>query len=114
VRIGERRVVVRIYPSRQEEGGTIVLFTDVTERRRVEALRLPLLGTTPGLPVGPLADLPLPSRWTLRFGDPVDLEGLGPEAAGDAAAVSRLAGRVRDTLQAMLDEGLAARRSVFL
>jgi 1-acyl-sn-glycerol-3-phosphate acyltransferase len=58
--------------------------------------------------------LPLPSRWSLRFGHPVDLSGAGPAAADDPATVNALTERVRATLQAMLDEELAARRSVFL
>ena len=58
--------------------------------------------------------LPLPSRWSLRFGDPIDMGGAGAAAADDAAAVAALTERVRATLQAMLDEEIAARRSVFL
>ncbi len=64
--------------------------------------------------VGAAAALPLPSRWSLRFGAPVALEGLGPDAALDAAVVNALTERVRATLQAMLDESVAARGSVFL
>jgi len=79
-----------------------------------EALRMPVLGAGAALPLGPLGDLPLPSRWMVRFGEPLDLGGLGPAAADDAAAVAALAARTREVLQAMLDESLAARRSVFL
>jgi 1-acyl-sn-glycerol-3-phosphate acyltransferase len=58
--------------------------------------------------------LPLPSRWSLRFGDPIDMGGAGAAAADDAATVAALTERVRATLQGMLDEEIAARRSVFL
>ena len=78
------------------------------------ALRLPLLAGLPAFPIGPLGGLPLPSRWTLRFGAPIDTGGLGPEAAQDAAVVARLNAATRGRLQALLDETLAARRSVFL
>ncbi len=80
------------------------------------------LGAALGLPALPLDSLrvgaaglvPLPSRWSLRFGDPIDLGGAGPDAVHDPSTVSALTERVRSTLQAMLDEDLAARRSVFL
>ncbi len=58
--------------------------------------------------------LPLPSRWSLRFGPPIPLGDHGPEAAEDATIVNVLTERVRATLQAMLEEDLAARGSVFL
>jgi 1-acyl-sn-glycerol-3-phosphate acyltransferase len=61
-----------------------------------------------------LVGLPLPSRWTLRFAEPIDVRSLGPDAASDPAAVNALAERVRSTLQVLLDEGVAARSSVFL
>jgi PAS domain S-box-containing protein len=40
IRIGERQVVVRTYPFREPDGGTIVLFNDVTEHKRIEAMLL--------------------------------------------------------------------------
>lgn len=77
-----------------------------------EALRLPLLAMAPRLPLGPIAFLPLPSRWSLRFGEPVQTAGRGSPA--DPAAVAALAEEVRSALQRMLDEDVAARRTVFL
>ena len=79
-----------------------------------ELLGVPLLSAGPSLRFGPAALLPLPSRWSLRFGDPVRTDGLGPAAADDPAAVNTLTERVRGTLQGMLDEDLAARSAVFL
>jgi 1-acyl-sn-glycerol-3-phosphate acyltransferase len=77
-----------------------------------DRLGLPILSSS-ALRFGPAALLPLPSRWTLRFGDPVDLSarGLSPE---DAPGVNAAAEEIRAGLQAMLDEDLAARGSVFL
>jgi 1-acyl-sn-glycerol-3-phosphate acyltransferase len=66
------------------------------------------------LRIAPAAVLPLPTKWSLRFGAPIALGGLGPEAAEDPASVNSLTDRVRATLQAMLDESVAARGSVFL
>ncbi len=79
-----------------------------------ERLGLPLLSLAPAVPLGPLAWLPLPSRWSIRFGDPLETAGLGPAAAEEPPSVAQLTERVRAELQRMLDEDVAARRSVFL
>jgi hypothetical protein len=79
-----------------------------------DALRLPALAAAPGLPLGPLGGLPLPSRWTLVFGEPVDLGGRDAEDAGRPEVVAGLAAEVRERLQATLDRAVAARSSVFL
>jgi 1-acyl-sn-glycerol-3-phosphate acyltransferase len=79
-----------------------------------DALNLPALAAAPGLPMGFLGGLPLPSRWKLLFGEPADLGGLGPDAAADSQAAARVAAQVRERLQAMLDRALAARNSIFV
>ena len=78
-----------------------------------ESLHLPLLALAPPLPLaGLLSWFPLPSRWSVRFGDPIAPPP--PERAEDAVAVAAAGERVRSELQRMLDADLAARRSVFL
>jgi 1-acyl-sn-glycerol-3-phosphate acyltransferase len=79
-----------------------------------ERLGVPLIGKGAALRFGPAAVLPLPSRWSLRFGAPIALGDHGPADAEDPAIVNVLTERVRATLQAMLEEDLAARGSVFL
>jgi len=79
-----------------------------------EFLGLPFLAMAPSLPLGPLGLLPLPSRWSVRCGEPVETRGLGPGAADDPAAVGALAESVRAAVQRLLDEDVAARKSVFL
>ncbi len=79
-----------------------------------ELLRIPLLAGQPALRLGPAGFLPLPSRWSLRFGQPIPTAAFGPGAADDAAVVAELAERTRLAVQAMLDEDVAARRSIFL
>jgi 1-acyl-sn-glycerol-3-phosphate acyltransferase len=77
-----------------------------------EALDLPLLAGAPGLPLGPLAWLPLPSRWSVRFGEPI---APAPGAsADDEATATALTESVRATLQRMLDEDVASRPSAYL
>ncbi len=81
-------------------------------------LGLPYFPVVPqmfALPVlGPLALLPLPSKWIIEYGDPIDTSDYGPEAADDPMAVFDLTDRVRDTIQQMLLRNLMGRRSVFL
>jgi 1-acyl-sn-glycerol-3-phosphate acyltransferase len=67
------------------------------------------------LPVlGPLALLPLPSKWVIEYGEPIDTTEYGPEAADDPMAVFDLTDQVRDRIQEMLYRNLMGRRSVFL
>ncbi len=79
-----------------------------------ERLGVPLLSANPALRLAPAALLPLPSRWSLRFGEPIPVAEHGPEAAEDPAVVNALAERVRAAVQSMLDEDVAARSAVFL
>ncbi|MBN9685066.1 MULTISPECIES: 1-acyl-sn-glycerol-3-phosphate acyltransferase [unclassified Corallococcus] len=78
----------------------------------------PLLGRLPGgflgFPSLPLtAPGPLPAKWTIRFGEPITMEGLAPEAADDLGEVQRLTERTRESIQGMLQALLRERRSVF-
>jgi 1-acyl-sn-glycerol-3-phosphate acyltransferase len=79
-----------------------------------ERLRLPLLGLAPGLPLRPLALLPLPARWSIHFGSPIEVKPHGPADAEDAGIVEELTQRTRTALQRMLDEDVESRRSTFL
>ncbi|RYZ41995.1 MAG: acyltransferase [Myxococcaceae bacterium] len=78
----------------------------------------PLLGRIPGgflgFPSLPLtAPGPLPAKWTIRFGEPLIMDGLPPESADDLGEVQRLTERTREAIQAMLQALLRERRSVF-
>ena len=74
----------------------------------------PFFPITPTFPLlGPLGAVPLPSRWRLEFGRPVDLSDLGPEAADDRALVLELSEHVRDLIQRMVYENLVKRRHAF-
>jgi 1-acyl-sn-glycerol-3-phosphate acyltransferase len=77
------------------------------------AMGLPHLPVTPTFPLfGPAGLLPLPSKWTIRFGPPVDLHGEhGPGGAEDRLLVARLAESVRTQIQEMIDDLLASRGS---
>jgi 1-acyl-sn-glycerol-3-phosphate acyltransferase len=78
-----------------------------------ERLGLPLFSAGASLRLGAAALVPLPSKWSIRFGEAIAPPG-GPEKADDPSAVMALTETVRSRVQAMLDEDLAGRRSVFL
>jgi 1-acyl-sn-glycerol-3-phosphate acyltransferase len=75
----------------------------------------PVVAQLLALPViGPFALLPLPSKWLIEYGEPIDTGSLGPEVAEDAMALFDLTDQVRDRIQGMLHRNLMGRRSVFL
>jgi 1-acyl-sn-glycerol-3-phosphate acyltransferase len=75
---------------------------------------LPYFPLTPTFPwLGPLGVVPLPTKWSLDFGEPIDVSEYGAEGAEDPILVNRIAENVRETLQRMVDGRLARRRSVW-
>lgn len=77
-------------------------------------LGMPFFPLTPTWPwTGPLGLAPLPTKWTIDIGQPIRLEGYDARAAANPAVVARLSEQVRSTIQRMLLERLARRRSVF-
>lgn len=79
-----------------------------------ELLGLPYIPITPTFPwLGPLGLMPAPSKWVIKFGEPIHFDSYGPEAADDHLLVGRLSERVRAAIQGMLDSGLRERRSVW-
>lgn len=68
---------------------------------------------TPTFPIlGPFGLIPLPSKWLIIFGEPMEFE-CDPAAEEDPAMVNRLAEKVKDTIQLMINDGLAERKSAF-
>jgi 1-acyl-sn-glycerol-3-phosphate acyltransferase len=75
---------------------------------------LPYFPLTPTFPwLGPLGLVPMPTKWSIDFGEPIDLSEHGPQGAEDPILVNRIAEEVRDTLQRMVDGRLARRRSIW-
>ena len=78
-------------------------------------LGLPYVPITPTFPwLGPLGAIPLPSKWLIEFGAPIDTTALGREAADDPMLVFDLTDQVRETIQQTLYSLLMQRRSVFI
>jgi 1-acyl-sn-glycerol-3-phosphate acyltransferase len=79
-----------------------------------DLLRIPYLPVTPTFPaLGALGLVPAPTKWRIKFGEPIAFDNYGPEAADDDLLVGRLSERVRTTIQSMLETGLKKRRSVW-
>jgi 1-acyl-sn-glycerol-3-phosphate acyltransferase len=73
---------------------------------------LPVTATFPWLGVAGL--VPLPTKWTLLCGEPLEVaDRHPPEAARDATAVARVRDQVRERLQALVLEGLRRRVAIF-
>ena len=78
------------------------------------ALGLPFLPVTPTFPLlGPLGAIPLPSKWVIRFGEPLHLDHLPDAMHDDELLVSRLNAELREKIQALVEVGLSDRASVF-
>jgi len=79
-----------------------------------DLLRIPYLPVTPTFPaLGAFGLLPAPTKWRIKFGEPILFDNYGPEAADDDVLVGKLSDRVRGTIQSMLDSGLQKRRSIW-
>lgn len=74
---------------------------------------LPYLPVTPTFPLlGPLGLLPLPARWRVRVGDPIDVKALVADA-DDSVAVGEAAALVRDRIQKDVEELVEQRGAAY-
>ena len=77
-------------------------------------LGLPYFPITPLFPwFGLLGAIPLPSRWIIDFGAPVETTGYPADAWRDPAVIAELAAAVRGSIQAKLDDLLVERGPAF-
>jgi 1-acyl-sn-glycerol-3-phosphate acyltransferase len=94
-----------------------------SEETYITLAKLPTLSGITGIPylpitvtfpwLGLLGVLPLPTKWYIDFGEPISLDGYKPEAAYNPVYISQLSDQVRNTIQQMIHERLAQRRSIF-
>ncbi len=96
--------------------GSEEIYPKIAESRTLaRLLRAPFVPITPTFPLlGPLGLVPLPSRWRIEFGQPIDLSEFPPEAAADRSLILELSERVRDTIQRSLYDNLLERGGAFI
>jgi 1-acyl-sn-glycerol-3-phosphate acyltransferase len=83
-------------------------------RTLARILGLPYFPLTPTFPwLGPLGLIPLPSKWYIEFGEPIETAQYGTESADDPMLVFELTDRVREQIQTSLYRLLMQRRSVW-
>lgn len=74
---------------------------------------LPYFPVTPTFPLlGPLGAVPLPSKWHIRFGAPIDTKEYA-DSADDPMEIFNLADQVKETIQGMIHELLEERGGAF-
>jgi 1-acyl-sn-glycerol-3-phosphate acyltransferase len=77
-------------------------------------LGLPYFPITPLFPLaGPLGVVPLPSKWHIQFGEPIQTADYDEAAADDPMITFELTDQVRETIQQTLYQLLASRRNMF-
>ncbi len=77
-------------------------------------LGLPYFPVTPLFPLaGPLGLVPLPSKWHIQFGEPIETVDYDESAADDPMITFELTDQVRETIQHTLYRLLAGRRNMF-
>lgn len=75
---------------------------------------LPTLPITPIFPwLGPAGLLPLPSKWYIRFGAPIELPEAAEKLLDDEIRVSQFNEQVRQTVQHLIFDVLRERRSAW-
>jgi 1-acyl-sn-glycerol-3-phosphate acyltransferase len=83
-------------------------------RSLARIIGLPYFPITPFFPwFGPFGLIPLPSKWVIRFGEPVRTDRFDEDAWRDGMLVFEVADQVRDTVQQMLYQNLTQRRNAF-
>jgi 1-acyl-sn-glycerol-3-phosphate acyltransferase len=86
------------------------------EEQMPQIARLDKLGKMLGLPYLPIpaSPFPLPVRYHIHYGEPIDLSAdYSPEQADDPELVREAAGRVKEAVQALINKGLEMREGVF-
>lgn len=77
-------------------------------------LGIPYLPITPTLPLlGPLGLIPLPTKWSIHFGEPIDFGKYSLDTLKDDLKIHHLSEMVRQRIQDMVTEAVKKRRSVW-
>ncbi|MEW2500515.1 lysophospholipid acyltransferase family protein [Amycolatopsis sp. NPDC047767] len=83
-------------------------------RLLARVLGLPYFPVTPFFPLfGALGAVPLPTKWTIEFGEPIRTDDFTPDAIDDPMLVFTLTDQVRESIQQALYRRLAQRKNIF-
>ena len=75
---------------------------------------IPYIPVTPFFPLlGPLGVIPLPTKWYIHFGKPIQIPEMAYRRSEEPLLVSKISAQVRDTIQRSIHERLKKRRGVF-
>lgn len=96
--VGAEEIYVTLHQSRSLSRLTGMPYFPIS-------LRFPWLGL--------LGVAPLPTRWSIDFGEPLLTTEYSPEDANDIVLVSQITDQVRNMIQEMIDARLARRRTPF-
>jgi 1-acyl-sn-glycerol-3-phosphate acyltransferase len=90
-------------------GQTLARWTGIKRYLRSDSFPL-FFGLPWGLGIGPIFHLPLPSKLLVEIGEPMLLDGYGPEHAEDPQVLRQLSAEVQARIQRMMDHRAAQRR----
>jgi 1-acyl-sn-glycerol-3-phosphate acyltransferase len=95
--------------------GSEEIYPMLTDLRLLARLfGLPYFPITPLFPLaGPAGLVPLPSKWRIAFGEPIDTADYAASDAEDPMVTFELTDQVRETIQQTLYRLLAGRRNIF-
>jgi 1-acyl-sn-glycerol-3-phosphate acyltransferase len=94
-----------------------------SEETYISLAKLPTFSEITGIPylpitlrfpwLGLLGIVPLPTKWYIDFGEPMQVNNCGADSADNIVKVSQVTDQVRNTVQEMIHSRLAQRRSIF-
>lgn len=92
-------------------GGEESIVSVYNARRLARVLGMPYFPVSPWLPVlGPLAYLPMPVKFHIRFGEPLRFDGPSDD---EDAAIDKKVDVVKDAIRREIEIGLAGRTGLF-
>ena len=92
---------------------TYPMLADLKPMARL--LGFPFFPLTPFFPwLGPLGFIPIPSKWRIDIGEPIDATQYDPALASNPIFVSELSDLIRTKIQDQINARLAQRKSVIL
>lgn len=94
-----------------EEIHPIVIKSNILAK----TIGVPYIPITPTFPLlGLLGCIPLPTKWSIHFGEPIEFAGYSPKAIQDELLVHKLSEKVRIQIQEIIFGLLKKRRSVWM